>query len=77
MPFLFVCLIHVFIIYISGPNQSGSRCHMTCKMAGKGPIPGCQWGPDADIGLAHFYVMQNMDNLYFPRSLNKKHILCL
>ena len=52
-------------------NQIGSRCHMTCKMVGNPWTPG---GADADIGswegLAHFNVMQNRDNLYFPRAIH-------
>ena len=54
-------------------NQSGSRCHMTCKMAGECTHPGPPGGASADIGmlegLTHFYVMQNTDNLYFPRAI--------
>ena len=66
-------------------NQSGSRCHMTCKMAGRN---GPSWPTSlatrrtaADIsvqeGLAHCYVMQNTDiNLCFPHAtqMNKKYI---
>ena len=64
-------------------NQSGYRCHMTCKMAGRN---GHSWGPAADIssqeGLAHCYVMQNTDiNLYFPHAAqwtkNTLHVILL
>ena len=54
-------------------NQSGYRCHMTCKMAGRNGHSWPPGGPAADIssqeGLAHCYVMQNTDiNLYFPHA---------
>ena len=71
--FLLQICSHLWLLKLGQwANQGGSRCHMTCKMAGNVYLSWPPGGAGADIGvlegLAHFYVMQNTDNLYFPRA---------
>ena len=48
-------------------NQSGSSCHMTCKMAGNGPS---RQGSHADIGRVGLLLHDAKSgiNLYFPHA---------